>query len=278
MIPNDPLSAPRFVLSATGQARGVLLVHGFSGSPYELHLLADRLVAEGYSVALPRLAGHHQSLRALSESTWQDWLSSAEQALLGLHRRILQETQKTPQLAVVGFSMGGLLALELARRYPAVPTFARPDLPEVRVLSVLSSPLWLPPWQEKAIVRLAGSAGLRGLAVPKLAGRDLRAKDLPKAPLRPWGMPVRALASLVELMRTVRPRLPEVQQPTLLAHGQLDHTVPVACVEALAEELGTDAAHKHKLILPRSYHIVPLDVEREELFAALVAHLDRYLG
>ena len=96
MSPNDPLSAPRFVLSATGQARGVLLVHGFSGSPYELHLLADRLVDAGYSVALPMLRGHHQSLRALAESTWQDWLSSAEQALLGLHRRMWETTQKTP--------------------------------------------------------------------------------------------------------------------------------------------------------------------------------------
>ncbi len=276
MSQNDPLSAPRFVLSATGQARGVLLVHGFSGSPYELHLLADRLVDAGYSVALPMLRGHHQSLRTLAESTWQDWLSSAEQALLGLHRRMWETTQKTPQLAVIGFSMGGLLSLELARRYPAAPTFARPDLPMVRALSVLSSPLWLAPWQEKAIVRLADS-GLRGLAVPKLAGRDVRAKDLAKAPLRPWGMPVRALASLVQLMRTVRPRLPDVLQPALLAHGQLDHTVPVACVDALADELGTLAEHKHKLVLSRSYHIVPLDVDREELFAAIDAHLARYL-
>lgn len=276
MTSHDPLSAPRFLFSP-GQARGVLLVHGFSGSPFELHLLAERLQKEGYTVALPQLAGHHQSLSELANSGWQDWLSSAEQALCGLHRRIYSETQKTPKLAVIGFSMGGLLTLELARRYPAAPLFATWDLPTVQALAVLSAPLWLPAWQEKAIVKLSQVSGLRKLAVPKLAGRDLRARDVPKAPLRPWGMPVRALASLVELARTVRPRLHEVLQPTLLAHGQLDHTVPVACASALLGELGTSADHKRTLILSRSYHILPLDVEREELFAALIAHLARYL-
>ncbi len=277
MTSRDPLSAPRFLFSP-GQTRGVLLVHGFSGSPFELHLLAERLHEEGYTVALPQLAGHHDSLTTLRESGWQDWLSSAEQALYGLHRRIYSETRETPQLAVIGFSMGGLLSLELARRYPAAPLFPTPQLPAVQALSVLSAPLWLPTWQERAIVKLSQVMGLRQLAVPKLAGRDLRATDVPKAPLRPWGMPVRALASLVELARTVRPRLHEVLQPTLLAHGQLDHTVPVACVSALASELGTSAEHKTTLVLPRSFHILPLDVEREELFAAVVAHLRRYLG
>jgi carboxylesterase len=114
--------------------------------------------------------------------------------------------------------------------------------------------------------------------VPKLAGRDLRAKDVPKASLKPWGMPVRALASLVELMRTMRSRLPEVRQPTLLAHGLLDHTVPPSCLEALATELGTPPEQLTRLLLPRSFHILPLDVERELLLTALTEHLSRHLA
>ena len=75
----DPLSQPQFLVGADGESRGVLLVHGFSGSPFELHLVAERLHQQGLHVALPLLAGHHQNLRALGESRWPDWLASAEQ-------------------------------------------------------------------------------------------------------------------------------------------------------------------------------------------------------
>ncbi len=275
----DPLSQPQFLVGTDGESRGVLLVHGFSGSPFELHLVAERLHQQGLHVALPLLAGHHQNLRALGESRWPDWLASAEQALLGLHRRVLAESKRPPQLAVIGFSMGGLLSLELSRRYPAVTTAedARRN-PAVQALALLATPLWLPGWQERAIGKLAALTGLQRLAVPKLAGRDLRAKDVPKASLKPWGMPVRALASLVELMRTMRSRLPEVRQPTLLAHGLLDHTVSPSCLEALATELGTPPEQLTRLLLPRSFHILPLDVERELLLTALTEHLSRHLA
>lgn len=278
----DPLSQPRFLPGAKGQSRGVLLVHGFSGSPFELHLLAERLHQAGYHVALPLLAGHHRSLRALAESSWQDWFSSAEQALHELQQRVASTTSEPPQLAVVGFSMGGLLSLELSRRYPA-PNSASDlgargkDPPSVQALALLATPLWLPAWQERAIVSLARIGGLGRLAVPKLAGRDLRARDLPKAPLKPWGMPLRALASLVELMHEVRGHLGEVRQPTLLAHGQQDHTVPPDCLADLASGLGSPAELIERLVLPRSFHILPLDVEREQLFTALLAHIDRHL-
>jgi len=274
----DPLSQPRFLVGHSSESRGVLLIHGFSGSPFELHLLAERLHQAGYHVSVPLLAGHHQSLRALAESTWQDWLASAEQALLKLHERISTATSQPPQLAVIGFSMGGLLGVELARRYP-VPAGSQ-DLgrPAVKALGILATPLWLPSWQERAIIRMARHSGLQRLAVPKLAGRDVKARDLPKAPLRPWGMPLRALASLIELMRTMRGHLSEVRQPTLLSYGLRDHTVPPTCLDAFAQELGTPAEHIKRLVLTDSFHILPLDVEREQLFAAVEQHLTRYLA
>jgi len=270
------LSQPRLLAGVPGESRGVLLVHGFSGSPFELYLLAERLHREGFHVSLPLLTGHHSSLHALADSTWHDWLSSAEEALLGLHQAVCAHTDKAPQLAIVGFSMGGLLSIDLARRYPACVEEAR-KRPSVAALSILATPLWLPSWQQRAIVRLSQLAGLRRLAVPKLAGRDVRAKDLPKEPLRPWGMPVRALASLVELMQTVRPLLPEVKQPTFLSYGLRDHTVPPACLDAFVAELGTPKDQLSQLVLPESFHILPLDVEREQLFLAVSAHLQRHL-
>lgn len=272
----ESLSQPRVLAGTSGESRGVLLVHGFSGSPFELYLLAERLHRQGLHVSLPLLAGHHRSLRELADSSWRDWLGSAEAALHALHQAVCAQTDKPPQLAIVGFSMGGLLSIDLARRYPASVEQAK-TRPSVAALSILATPLWLPSWQQRAIVRMSQLAGLRQLAVPKLAGRDVRANDLPKEPLRPWGMPVRALASLVELMQTVRPLLPEVKQPTFLSYGLRDHTVPPSCLDAFVAELGTPKEQITQLVLPESFHILPLDVEREQLFAALGEHLRRHL-
>lgn len=260
--------------AAAAEPRGVLLVHGFSGSPYELHLLAQALHRRGYHVAVPLLAGHHRSLRELSASRYPDWLASADQALHELWSRLLAQASGPPQVAVVGFSMGGLLTVELAHRYPAATAAS----PAIAAVAILASPLWLSPLAERGIRALARIPGLQRLFVPKLSGADVRARDLPPHRLRPLGMPLLALRSMLDLMAQARGHLPEVRQPALLAHGEHDHTVPYACLAAFAQELGTPSEQLTCLSLPRSYHQLLLDVEREVVFAAVLSHLGRYLG
>jgi carboxylesterase len=260
-----------------GEPYGVLLVHGFSGSPFELHMLARVLHQRGYHCEVPLLPGHHRSLAELRDSRWPQWLGAADEALGALWRRVRAQSERPPRIAIVGLSMGGLLTLELARRYPRGSGDATGG-PEVQAIAVLSSPLWLPAWQERAIRALCRVPGLQKLAVPKLTGSDVRARDLPRHRLRPRGMPFLALRSLLELMTEVRGHLPEITQPALLAHGMLDHTAPYACLAAFAEELGTETSELRCLALPRSYHLTPLDVEREILFEAILEHLALYLG
>ena len=90
---------------------GCLLLHGYAGRPFEMSFLAAHLQEAGYTVASPVLAGHEDNVQAFSRSRFQDWLSSADQALDGLARQC-------PRVVVVGFSMGGTLALALAQRRP----------------------------------------------------------------------------------------------------------------------------------------------------------------
>lgn len=268
-----------FTLRAEGnEARAVLFIHGFTGSPYEIHLLAQHIYrgGKGPHCAAPLLAGHHQSLKALAATTWRDWLRSADDALNTLWSEV-RKIAGVPRLGVVGLSMGGLLALELARRYPAPLPDDSNDLPAISAISVISSPLFLTDFQERMIRRLSRVRFLRGLAVPKLFGADLRERNRPKPPLRPRAMPLTGLSSLLELMGEVRGHLGEVRQPALLCHGMQDHTAPYASMAAIAKGIVTPPEALRCLALPRSYHLTPLDVEREILFAELEAHLDRYL-
>src|SRR6478752_1325815 len=89
---------------------GVLVVHGFTGSPFEMRLLGEDLAARGFAVEGVRLAGHAATTRDLAASTWHDWYRSADEALNRLRARVGKK-----RVAVAGLSMGGLLTLELAR-------------------------------------------------------------------------------------------------------------------------------------------------------------------
>lgn len=281
MDPCQDFTQPQFLRAASGQHRGVLLIHGFTGSPYEMHLLAQRIHAAGYHCALPRLAGHHDTLSALSATRWPDWLASAEAALHALQTELVSESAQPPRIAVVGLSMGGLLTLDLARRYPSVPPdkvgAASQMQPQIVAISTLAMPLFLPPRSERAIRRFARTPGLRALAVPKLFGADIRETGRPRPPLKPLAMPVVCLDSLLDLMARVRAQLAEVHQPALLMHGMHDHTAPYASLTELARGLGTAGSQLHSVALPHSYHLLPLDVEREIVFDEVIAHLCRYL-
>jgi carboxylesterase len=100
-------------ISTIGDGRGVLCLHGMTGTPFEVRPIGEALGGNGYSVEVPLLAGHGGSLRDLATTQWPDWLASAERAMDQLRRNVGDRP-----IAIVGFSMGGLLALRLARTYP----------------------------------------------------------------------------------------------------------------------------------------------------------------
>jgi carboxylesterase len=243
--------------------RGVLVIHGFTGSPFEMRLLGEDLAARGFAVEGVKLAGHAGTTRDLAATTWHDWYRSASDAVDRLRERV-----GSRRVAVAGLSMGGLLTLELARQ-------RRDDL---AAICVMSAPLWLPPPAEKFARVTAGLPLIRRLALPKLAGSDIRDPEMKERNRRAVpraGMPLAALASLVELGAYLRDKLGDVKTPTLLIHSERDHTVPFDCMDAIANRLGT--AEYKKLTLRESYHVITLDLERDKVFAAVAEWVGHHL-
>ena len=52
---------------------GVLLLHGFTGSPASMVPWGKHLSGLGYAVAVPRLPGHGTSWQELNKCRWADW-------------------------------------------------------------------------------------------------------------------------------------------------------------------------------------------------------------
>ena len=89
---------------------GVLLIHGFTGSPASMTPWGKSLSEHGWSIRVPRLPGHGSRWQDMNLTTWEDWYSEVE--------RNLRELQATSdQVFICGLSMGGSLALRLAQQH-----------------------------------------------------------------------------------------------------------------------------------------------------------------
>ena len=210
-------------------------------------------------VHAPLLAGHGRDVATLASTRWTDWLGSAREALTAC--------AAAGPVPVVASSAGGLLALHLA--------VTRPQ--DVRALVLLATPMSLRPMVAAQIrLRLLVPAAIRPQSwnvIPKARGPDVSDPILAAGLRSLRAYPLATLGQLLDLMADVRPRLPQVTQPVLLVHGDLDSTVSRAQVEALAHALD-HAARVERLDLPASAHLVAIDRDQAALQARIATFLD----
>src|SRR5690606_27858320 len=101
------LSRPWRARGHSNPRGGLLLCHGFTGSPQSMRSWAEHHAALGWEVELPLLPGHARTERDLARTSWQDWYGCVREAALELSGTL-------GPIAVGGLSMGGNLALALA--------------------------------------------------------------------------------------------------------------------------------------------------------------------
>jgi carboxylesterase len=225
-----------------GGPDAVLLLHGLTGSTFEVHPVAERLARAGRRCLAPVMAGHGGPPSRLVGVPWEEWIAQAERdfaRLAGARRRV-----------VVGFSMGALVACALAHAHPG----------EIAALVLMAPALELQP--SGLLGGLLGCLPIaRGIVIPKSAGSDVRDPEMRRLNPTMPGVPLGAIAELRRLQRHVSALLPDVETPALVVQGAQDHTVTVAGALRLAREIGSGPARV--VVLPESYHLVGIDVERD---------------
>jgi len=243
----NPYAQPFFFEGTKDEA--VLLIHGFTGTPAQMRPLGDALAAAGYAVRGILLPGHGTNLREMERTGWTDWLGAAEEAL----KDLLATYRKVD---VIGFSMGGLIALNLAARFP-VARFATISAP-IRLQSmiapltpVLSLFRRYQPWNPE----------------PRISGevREPYTEGYP-------GFPVRCAGQLDTLRRKTLRRLADVKAPVLIAQSCMDSTVDLDSPYYLYDHVSS--VYREVLLLERSRHNALLGPEREHLNADLIRFLD----
>lgn len=268
-----------FLLPGSGpRARtGVLLVHGMTGTPNEMRLLARGLHKHGFTVYAVQLAGHCGSVDDLLATRWQDWLASARAGLARLRPQV-------DRLVVGGLSVGSVLALALAQEEPeavdgvcALSTIFRYDgwtipfytrfaflLPLLRRLGIGRYRMFMeqPPYGIK-------DEALRQQIVRRMLEGHSAEAGLPG---NPWW----TIQEMRRLSARVRRRLAAVRAPVLAIHARHDDVASAANAQTIAR--GVVQAPVELLLLDDSYHMITVDRERRTVIARCAEFIDRVTG
>lgn len=236
-----------------GGDRGVLLLHGFAGTPPEMRPLADELARRGFTVYAPLLVGHGTSPEDLERTSYRDWISSANQALDRLQSRCRA-------VGLAGQSMGATIALHLAATRP-----------EPRAVVSQAGFLQLRDWRMRLlpvfqhVVRWHSPSSEVDLydreAIHQLYSYGRR--------------PTRAVAQLARLGRLVESELPAIFRPILLIQGGRDSVVDPSNASRIISQVSSEA--RALQVFPRSGHGISVDVDRKEVATTGADWLERYV-
>lgn len=242
----QPHAEPLFAGSGS---TGVVLSHGFTGSPASMRPWGEDLVAAGYRVAVPRLPGHGTRWQDLDRTGWHDWYAAVERAFLRLRA-------ECDLVVAGGQSMGGCLVLHLAARYP----------------STVDGVIVVNPSLASGDRRLL-ALPLACRFVPSVAaiGNDIHKPTVTESAYE--RTPLTALVSLTRLWRTVARELPEVKQPLLVFRSPQDHVVDGSSLRLLRSRVGSRQIEEHAL--PDSYHVATLDYDAPTIFAESRRFIER---
>jgi len=224
-----------------GSATGVLLCHGFTGSPQSLRPWAEFLAAAGLSVSLPRLPGHGTTWQEMARTRWEDWYAEVDRAFDELQ-------SNCDEMFVMGLSMGACLALRLAE--------LRADA--IRGLVLVNPSI-------TADTRLFLLAPVLKFVLPSLKGIGSDVKKEHSSELAYDRTPVKAAATLPGLWRITERHLSDLTQPILAYKSATDHVVGPASMKLLQQAVPPGQLEVRELA--NSYHVATLDNDAEAIFA-----------
>ncbi|MBT2512055.1 carboxylesterase [Arthrobacter sp. ISL-30] len=242
-----PFSSP---FTGEGPSIGVVVSHGFTGSPRSVRPWAESFAQEGFAVRLPLLPGHGTTWQDMATRHWQEWHAAVDQAFRELDA-------ECDFVFVAGLSMGATLALRLAATRPvAGAIIVNPGLliddPRSRIVGAL-----------KYVLKSTPAIGNDILKPGQDEGAYLRT-------------PVAAAHELARLYRDTARLLPRITAPVRVFRSSVDHVISDASMALLIRRL--TGAELEVTSLANSYHVATLDHDAPEIFAESVRFIRRTIA
>ena len=251
------MNKPNSFTLTSGNRKAVLLLHGLTGSPFEMRYYGGKLHKMGYDVYCPCLPGHCTSIEDLKSKKWQDWDSFAKAEFERL-------SSAYEEVYLSGLCLGALICLSIA---------IENDNP--RAMALLSPTLsldgWSLPWFRFLIVLAftpvadildysfterepygVKNEHVRKRVITLLASDNLSAYDR---------YPAVTFAELLRYSKYLKKNMSRVKTPTIILHPEEDDICDIRNAQYIYENIGSDA--KQFVRLKNSYHIVTIDNDKD---------------
>lgn len=239
-------------LAVDGGRTGILLSHGFTGSPASMTPWGRHLAAQGHTVRVPRLPGHGTTWQDMNRTRWDDWYGELDAALSELRSRC-------DHVVVAGLSMGGCLALRLAEQRPA----------DVDAVVLVNPAVNVKRFDVKLVPALQW-------VVPSMPGIGNDIKKPGQDEIGYDRTPLKALASQLTMWKDVRAGLASVTQPLLLFRSADDHVVDETSQAIILDGVSSTVAEL--VTLTDSFHVATLDHDADLIFERTDAFVAEHVG
>ena len=236
-------------------APAILLLHGAGDTPQTLRYLAEALFEHGYHVEAPLLPGHGRRIEDFARVTADELRCAAED-----HYNSLKAEHTW--VGVIGLSMGGALAAQLAAHDPALPA-----------LGLVAPYLAMP----AGVQRAARLANIWGLVIPAVLSSDGVSIQDPAEQARSLAYGVFTPAALRALYVTVERAanmLPRIAAPTLMIQSREDNRISPAAAELAFARIG--ATDKRLEWTTGAGHIITVDYGHERVIAMLLEWMNAH--
>ena len=230
-----------------GGEHGVLLIHGFTGSPSHMRLIGEGLHRAGFSVKCILLPGHGTKPEDMKKASWQDWLRAVRLAAKEMR-------QKYQYFSVAGLSMGGVLSLILAQEM------------DVNTCVPIAAPIRIfTPFRRFALV-MSPFVPMIGWGPEKEEEPDPNTYHIGYR-----RYPTKSVHDLSVLMDKAEKDLSLIRCPVLAIQSRMDKTVRPESPKLILE--GVSSREKGMLWLETSPHVCTITDEKEKIIEAMTVFL-----
>lgn len=233
--------------------KAVLLLHGWSTTPYEIRRLGLFLNENGYTVHGPMLTGHGTEPSDLENVVYQDWIRDTQEAFDNLKK-------DHDEVFVGGTSMGATLTIQLAKSNR-----------DIAGIILMATPYRLR-FEEIASIFVKVVSRFKKYHkkfYPPTFGLSTTVTRL----ISYQRYPFKNVLELGKLVKLSRDNLDKITQPCLIMQSSSDHIVAKNSLMKIYNYIGSE--RKKKKYIKKAYHTFISDIKNEHVFDDILKFINR---
>ncbi len=255
-----------FEFTGNNNQRAVLLLHGMTGSPFEMKQYGKKLYKEGFDIYCPCLPGHGKDIHNVKYVKYQDWLQFSEEKYLALKKNY-------SEVYLGGICMGAAIALAIAEKNKDVSGI-------ISISTTLFLDGWVIPWYSflmpfvlYTILRYyytffeQDPYGIKNEKVRKKISSLMKENTVALDCI-----PMACVYELLQMSKQVRNNISKIKQPILIIHSNRDDLTSLKSADFVYKNVSSKI--KDYIIFKNSYHLIIMDNDKEAAVGKSVEFLN----